>query len=243
MHSHVGMKNLFIVQTKNISEMKHGQQSIVEKKRIKEIIERCEGDSILDVGCVATQLGNLKENIKSNLWLHEELTKKSRKVIGIDILKKEIQEIKKMGYDVRYGSAEDFKLNEKFDTIVAGELIEHLSNPGKFLDTCWNHLKEEGTLILTTPNPFWFEYSSRFFLRKLCVHPEHTAWYDKSVLAALAERHHFEVVEVKYIIEIYNPGSCKGFMYHKIIFPILVKILREELTAETILVVFKKKLS
>lgn len=223
--------------------MTQKQQSVMDKKRIEEILEKCEGSSILDVGCVATQLENLKGNIKSNLWLHEELTKRFSKVVGIDIQKKEVKELRKMGYDVRYGNAEDFELNEKFDTIVAGELIEHLSNPGKFLDACLNRLKEEGKLILTTPNTFWFEYCIRKFFKKLSVNPEHTAWYDESVLTELAKRHHFEVVEVKYIIKRYNPGSFKGFIYHKIIFPILIKILPEELTAETILFVFKKKVN
>ena len=214
------------------------------EERIKEIIVRCEGDIILDIGCVATQLGNLKEKIESNLWLHEELTKRFSKVVGIDIKKKEIQELKKMGYDVRYGNAEDFRLDENFDTIVAGELIEHLSNPGKFLDACRNHLKEEGKLILTTPNPFWIEYSIRKIFRMgLYVNPEHTAWYDESVLTQLAERHRFEVVEIKYIIKRYNPNSVKGFIYHKIVFPLLIKILPEELTAERILFVLKKKLN
>ena len=106
--------------------MKQKQQSVMDKKRI-EIIARCEGNSILDIGSVATQLESLKRNIENNLWLHAELAKRFNKVVGIDILKKEIQELRRMGYDVRYGNAEDFELNEKFDTIVAGELIEHLS--------------------------------------------------------------------------------------------------------------------
>jgi 2-polyprenyl-3-methyl-5-hydroxy-6-metoxy-1,4-benzoquinol methylase len=211
------------------------------EERIREIIVRCEGDLILDIGCAATQLENLKEKIESNLWLHEELTKRFSKVVGIDIKKKEIQELKKIGYDVRYGNAEDFELNEKFDTIVAGELIEHLSNPGKFLDACWNHLKEGGKVILTTPNPFWFEFIIRKNFKRLYVNPEHTAWYDERVLTQLAKRHRFEVVEIKYIIKWYNPSSVKGFIYHKIVFPLLIKILREELTAERILFVLKKK--
>ena len=235
MYPHVGMKNLFINQTKSPVEMKPNN-SISLEERIKEIIVRCDGDSILDVGCVETQLRDVNR-------LHEELIKRFSKVIGIDIQKRKIQELKKMGYDVRYGNAEDFELGENFDIIVAGELIEHLSNPGRFLDACRNHLKEEGIVILTTPNPFWVEYPIRIFLKKLSVNLEHTAWYDESVLTHLAERHLFEVVEVKYIIERYAPNSVKGFVYHKIVFPILIKLLHEELTAEGILVILKKKVN
>lgn len=104
-------------------------------------------------------------------------------------------------------------------------------------------INEEGKLILTTPNPFWFEFSIRKNFRRLNVNPEHTAWYDESVLTHLAKRHHFEVVEVKYIIAAYNPSTVKGFIYYKIVFPLLIKILPEELTAERILFVLKKKLN
>ena len=205
------------------------------ERRIKEIIARCEG-TILDIGCVHHSL----ENIKSDSWLHGKLTENFSTVMGLDFLKEEIQELKKIGYNVEYGNAENFELNEKFDTIVAGELIEHLSNPGKFLDCCRNHLKDNGKLILTTPNPYWIEYTVRRLFKKLYVNPEHTTLYDEIVLSHLAERHNFEVVEVKYIVERYNPSSIAGFFWHKIIYPLLLKLLPRELSHNDILFVLKK---
>jgi len=41
---------------------------------------------------------------------------------------------------------------EKFDTIVAGEVIEHLNSPFNFLRECKRILKPDGRLIITTPN-------------------------------------------------------------------------------------------
>ena len=79
-------------------------------------------------------------------------------------------------------------------------------------------INEEGKLILTTPNPFWFEFSIRKNFRRLNVNPEHTAWYDESVLSTLAKRHHFEVVEVKYIIAAYNPVQLKVSYTTKLFF-------------------------
>ena len=207
------------------------------ERRIKEIIARCEG-AILDIGCVQHTL----ENIKSVSRLHGRLAERFNDVVGIDYLKKEIQELKKMGYNVKYGDAENFELNEKFDTIVAGELIEHLSNPGKFLDCCRKHLKDNGKLILTTPNPYWVEYTVRRLFKKLYVNPEHTALYDEVVLTHLAEKHGFEVVEVKYIVERYNPSSVAGFFWHKIVYPLLLKLLPKELSHDDILFVLKKNI-
>ncbi len=41
-----------------------------------------------------------------------------------------------------------------FDTIVAGELIEHLECPADFLRGCHRVLRDAGRLLLTTPNPY-----------------------------------------------------------------------------------------
>lgn len=44
------------------------------------------------------------------------------------------------------------KLSEKFDLIVAIEIIEHLQNPRHFIAECIGLLKEDGFLLLTSPN-------------------------------------------------------------------------------------------
>jgi SAM-dependent methyltransferase len=42
--------------------------------------------------------------------------------------------------------------NEYADIIVAGEIIEHLTEPYQFLTECYRLLKKSGILIITTPN-------------------------------------------------------------------------------------------
>jgi 2-polyprenyl-3-methyl-5-hydroxy-6-metoxy-1,4-benzoquinol methylase len=44
------------------------------------------------------------------------------------------------------------ELQERFDCIVATELIEHLENPRHFIRQCQKALKPGGLLIVTTPN-------------------------------------------------------------------------------------------
>jgi len=41
-----------------------------------------------------------------------------------------------------------------FDTIVAGEIIEHLENPSCFLRESTKILKDDGILLISTPNPY-----------------------------------------------------------------------------------------
>jgi 2-polyprenyl-3-methyl-5-hydroxy-6-metoxy-1,4-benzoquinol methylase len=73
------------------------------------------------------------DRLDSENWLHGVLKRNFDTVIGIDI-SEEVLELRKYGYEVYVVNAEDFDLDRKFETIVVGELIEHLSNPGKFLE-------------------------------------------------------------------------------------------------------------
>ena len=93
---------------------------------------------VLDLGCV-----NHDSKLKDDpLWVHGFLNKNCD-VLGVDILWEGIKDLFKDGYNVVCGDAENINLEKKFDVIVAGELIEHLSNQGLFLNNCRRHLKEE----------------------------------------------------------------------------------------------------
>jgi SAM-dependent methyltransferase len=43
---------------------------------------------------------------------------------------------------------------KSFDTIIAGETIEHLENPSQFLREAKKVLKDNGLLLISTPNPY-----------------------------------------------------------------------------------------
>lgn len=111
--------------------------------------------SILDVGCArGSQFGG-----RDTTDLHEFLLQEtSADVMGIDIDEEAIEQMKEDGYDVAVADAQSFALDETFDAIVAGEVIEYLPNPGGFIDTSLNHLSQDGFLIFTTENPSAFTY-------------------------------------------------------------------------------------
>lgn len=43
--------------------------------------------------------------------------------------------------------------DRRFDTVLAGEIVEHLEDPYRFLRGCRSVLRPGGRLILSTPNP------------------------------------------------------------------------------------------
>jgi SAM-dependent methyltransferase len=54
---------------------------------------------------------------------------------------------------------------QRFDCIIASEVIEHLNDPRAFLRQCSSLLFKGGTIIITTPNIGFFEGRIKFFLR------------------------------------------------------------------------------
>jgi SAM-dependent methyltransferase len=92
------------------------------------------------------------------------------------------------------------KLSTKFDTIIAGEIIEHLDNPTNFLKFCYNHLNKGGFLILTTPNSIGIQYLRN---PSWCVHrgdfDSHINSFTLPMLEVLIKRTNFFIEHTEYI--------------------------------------------
>ena len=167
-------------------------------KTREKIIERYVlNKTALDIGCVSNQ----KKGHFQFGRLHEFLRKKCSSVKGLDINRKGVEQLRRNGYDIIFGNAETFNIPEKFDVIVAGEIIEHLENQGAFLRTAWRHLKKEGKIIITTPNSFALRTFLRNVLGVLEVNKEHTLWHDKNTLTRLVERCGFKVEKIAFTFD------------------------------------------
>lgn len=167
-----------------------------ELNRIRYIKPYFEGKKVLHIGCVAH---DWRESLKED-WIHDYLIKHSKEVIGIDILEKDIKELVKRGYDIRYANAEEFNLKIKFDVIFAGELIEHLENLKGFLESCKSHMNPGSILIISTPNCFGLRYILWHMLGRKFVNSEHKCWFDFWTIRQLLEFHGFEIITEDYLL-------------------------------------------
>jgi SAM-dependent methyltransferase len=172
--------------------------------RADAIVEWIRGPNVLDVGCAAhvPEPGN-------RYWVHGKLREKFPGVTGIDISERNIGFLKQRGFgNLHVASAETFELPERFDTVFSGELIEHLSNPGTFLERARRHLAEGGRIVLTTPYPFSLLFQAYAFLKypKTCQNLEHTCWFCPQTLTGLAERFGLRVVHWE-LLEDYRPDD------------------------------------
>jgi len=170
------------------------------------IQKKCREKVVLDVGCIR----HVAEfSIKDPNWLHKRVKLVAQKVIGVDYLSEEVEKLKKIGYDIITADiTKEIKIDEKFDVIVCGDLIEHLVNFEGFFENCKKLLKSDGIIIITTPNPFYageFHYAA--FKKNFLINPEHTCWIDPQALAQLSSRFGFGIKEIYFIKKSWRLGE------------------------------------
>jgi 2-polyprenyl-3-methyl-5-hydroxy-6-metoxy-1,4-benzoquinol methylase len=136
---------------------------------------------VLDIGCTGRKgSGRLPDHAGT---LHHAIRPVCASLTGIDIDAGGVEAMRAAGYRVVLGDAASVRLNQAFDVIIAAEVIEHLSNPGAALANLKTHLKENGTLVVTTCNPFYYRQQSRILRHGIIqVNATHTCWFDPLTL-------------------------------------------------------------
>ena len=147
-------------------------------------------DRVLDLGVVDSRRGKHETEARLSKKLPNSLFHKLHQLnpscIGVDIDEEGVEILRAQGFDARYGDVITMDLGESFDTIVAGEIIEHLPDAGQFLRNMAKHLKPQGNLIITTPNPFYSKQAWKIWRYNAPqVHEEHVCWFDPITLSHL----------------------------------------------------------
>ena len=157
----------------------------------KELIDKLisNEDIVLDIG-----FWGQGKKMESPDWPHRLLKNKAKDVYGIDL---EV-DYRKIPIDERgkyfQCAAEDFSLEMRFDVVFAGDLIEHLVNPGLFLDNVKKHIRKNGRLILTTPNTFsLFLIAGKITRSEPPINSDHTFYFNRRTLEVLLNKCGWEV--------------------------------------------------
>lgn len=150
---------------------------------------------VLDLGCVDHEA----KQEEGKDWLHRKIRSHSKTTLGVDYQAQEVERLRSKGYDVVQGNVETLELGRKFDVVLAGNIIEHLSNPGQFLERVKHHLKDAGHFLLTTDNCYGLR-SLKAICLKDAIRPnqEHTMTFEEEVFKQLLSRHGFEVCDFYY---------------------------------------------
>jgi 2-polyprenyl-3-methyl-5-hydroxy-6-metoxy-1,4-benzoquinol methylase len=109
--------------------------------------------------------------------------------LGIDILEHDIQMLKNDGFNVRVHDLCKESLDEKFDLIIMGEILEHVNDPYSLLLNASRSLEKEGEIILSTPNPWYISYLKEVSRQGFAVdNVDHIAWFDPATIYSLVDR-------------------------------------------------------
>ncbi|MFZ2253461.1 MAG: class I SAM-dependent methyltransferase [Minisyncoccia bacterium] len=165
-------------------------------KNKKELIEKfiTKSDVVLDVGFLGQGITMNDAN-----WPHMQLRMCAKDVYGIDLEFDRAEFPDEEHY--RKISAEKFDFGEiKFDVIVAGDIIEHLSNPGLFLDSAAQALQQGGVLIMSTPNCFnLWNLIGKVMRYEPTVNADHTCYFSEKTITRLLDKNDWVIDEILYL--------------------------------------------
>lgn len=99
-------------------------------------------------------------------------------------------------------------IDKSFDIVLALNLMEHLSNPNKFLNEVKRVLKDSGIFIASVPNTSFF----RKLIRKTIVIPEHLNYWDCKSFKKLLRSKGFRVIDIKPVGRISILPLCNTFI-------------------------------
>ena len=189
------------------------------------IIPYVQGKKVLDLGCVCHSLGETE----SDDWLHKIICSHASSVLGVDYLEEEVNILRERGYNIVCADVQALDLKEKFEVIVAGDLIEHLSNIGNFLQAVRQHLLSGGQFIVTTPNPVHFlRFVILLFTGKVGANAEHTCWFTRKVLDQLVGRYSLKIVEEAFVDDSYQYHHFFSWLGPFLIINYLLCIIRPQ---------------
>lgn len=151
------------------------------------------GLKILDVGC----------SVGDFLY---EAKKRGHETFGVEMNYRTFSIAKKNGLNVLNSTIEEANFGEKvFDVIFLGDIIEHVKDPKKFVDSCKRVLKNGGVVIVRTPNLDCFWSRSTLLLWKnfnmpwsSVTPPHHLSQFSINNLNLLFKDFGFSVLKVRY---------------------------------------------
>lgn len=167
---------------------------VVREELLESLVK---GRKVLHVGC--TDSPYTRERHAAGLLLHNRLAPLASRLVGIDLDQDAIAWLSAQGVpDLHVADATrlgGFLESISFapDLVLAGEVVEHLSNPGNFLSALREGLPSGARLVVTVPSAFAYFGILQMLLGREKVHPDHVAYYSYGTLKTLLEGNGFEV--------------------------------------------------
>ncbi len=191
-------------------EMVHALPHAELVDRFAHLRDLCTGRRVIHVGFVDARCQQL--NMESRVWLHEHLAQTAQELVGIDLDTTGVEAARAQGYEAYAIDCCDQAAVEAAgiapaDVVVAGEVIEHLDDPGSFLAGVHHLVAPGGVLVVTTPNATGWINAFALLANLEVNHPDHVVMFTCHTLDAMLRRHGWEPFEHRvYVQEVKSRG-------------------------------------
>lgn len=174
--------------------------------RVDHLVELARGRRVVHIGCANAPF--TRDSIERGMLLHSQLASVTASLVGVDADEDALELLREHEpgeYLHVEGSLRDH-LDEipTCDLVVAGEVIEHVDDAGRFLADIRTLLVRDGSeLVITTVNSYCalrvlqYAWPRRGPLVEP-VHPDHVAYYSLTTLGLLCERAGLDVVDQRF---------------------------------------------
>jgi SAM-dependent methyltransferase len=167
-------------------------------QRIPHVADQVAGQRVIHVGFVDAGYQDMQE--EAGTWLHAHLASRAKELVGIDLDAEGVEAARRQGYEAYVADCRDPEQVDALalapaEVVVAGEVIEHLDDPGSFLEGLHRLLAPGGRLVLTTPNASGLLNGFAAMAGAEINHPDHVILFSWRTLTNLMGRHGWEVVD------------------------------------------------
>ena len=178
-----------------IKQIDNDEEPDFSDSKIKFLMKYVVNKDVLDLGCVMHD----PNSYKSKYWVHKAIKHHAKSLIGLDIDANGVEYLRQRGFNIFQGDASKFELDIKFDTIHAGDLIEHLEDFAGFIESCKRHLRPDGIIVISSPNPwYWRNILKSIINIEVSNNQEHTCWLCPRTLRQLVRRHGLDVTDIQF---------------------------------------------
>jgi 2-polyprenyl-3-methyl-5-hydroxy-6-metoxy-1,4-benzoquinol methylase len=196
--------------------------------RDKTILRLAENQKVLHLGCVGFADMQTSDRVRlAKESLHYSLSNIAY-TTGVDYSRDAIDFFRSNGVfdNVIYGNAEkleEVNIGTKFDIVIAGDIIEHLSNPGLMLDGIKRFAQSDTSIIITTPHAFGLISFFRYCLGRFVEGKEHVMSFNVQNISNLLVRHGYKVVSIDTCYQ-RNAEARTFFIFGKSLFRLMPKL-------------------
>lgn len=181
--------------------------------RLDVIVMRTRGKRVLHLGCV--DAGLIEDRFRRGELMHQRLAAVTSDLWGVDVDAAGVEFLRRHGFpqvvvgDVTALDRITELAGRPFDAIVASEILEHLDNPGLFLQAVRRFMSGSHTeLVVTVPNAFRVDTLLALLRGVEFVHPDHVYWFSYHTITNLLRRHGFDIAEC-YVYTFSPPGILR----------------------------------